>query len=69
VGFGGPVHGRVRCQEPTTADDQPPSLPTRARPAGGYAQQFDVQFSSLAQRRSVPDYLQGLLVPRDRNRR
>jgi hypothetical protein len=68
VGFGGPVHGRVRCQEPTTADDQPPSLPTRARPLEGYAQQFDALFSSLAQRRSVPDYLQGLLLPRDRNK-
>jgi DDE superfamily endonuclease len=35
VGFGGPVHGRGRCQEPMTADDQPPSMRTRARPAGG----------------------------------
>ena len=43
-------------------------MPTRARPAGGYAQQFDALFLSLAQRRSFPDYLEGLLLPRDRNR-
>jgi SRSO17 transposase len=32
-----------------------------------YAQRCDVLFSSLAQRRGLPDYLQGLL-PRDRNK-
>jgi SRSO17 transposase len=33
-----------------------------------YAAQFDVLFSSLAQRRGLRDYLQGLLLPRDRNK-
>jgi hypothetical protein len=33
-----------------------------------YAQRFDVLFSSLAQRRGFRDYLQGLLLPRDRNK-
>jgi SRSO17 transposase len=33
-----------------------------------YAQRFDVLFSSLAQRRGLRDYLQGLLLPRDRNK-
>jgi hypothetical protein len=33
-----------------------------------YAQLLDVEFSSLAQRRGLRDYLQGLLLPRDRNK-
>jgi DDE superfamily endonuclease len=33
-----------------------------------YAQRFDILFSSLAQRRGFRDYLQGLLLPRDRNK-
>jgi SRSO17 transposase len=33
-----------------------------------YALRFDVLFSSLAQRRGLRDYLQGLLLPRDRNK-
>ena len=33
-----------------------------------YAAQFDVLFSSLAQRRGLRDYVQGLLLPRDRNK-
>jgi SRSO17 transposase len=33
-----------------------------------YAQQLDVEFSSLAQRRGFRGYLQGLLLPRDRNK-
>jgi hypothetical protein len=33
-----------------------------------YAGQFDPLFSSLAQRRGLRDYLQGLLLPRDRNK-
>jgi hypothetical protein len=33
-----------------------------------YAQQFDMLFSSLAQLRGFRDYLQGLLLPRDRNK-
>src|SRR5512132_3329262 len=33
-----------------------------------YAAHFDVLFSSLAQRRGLRDYVQGLLLPRDRNK-
>jgi hypothetical protein len=33
-----------------------------------YAAQFDGLFASLAQRRGLRDYLQGLLLPRDRNK-
>jgi SRSO17 transposase len=43
-------------------------LPARAGPAGDYAQRFDALFSRLAQRRSLRDDLQGLLLPRDRNK-
>ena len=43
--------------------------PPAPGPLEGYAQQFEALFSSLAQRRSFPDYLEGLLLPRDRNRR
>jgi DDE superfamily endonuclease len=34
----------------------------------GYAAEFDGLFRSLAQRRGFRDYLQGLLLPRDRNK-
>jgi SRSO17 transposase len=44
-----------------------PCLPAPG-PLEVYAQRFDVLFSSLAQRRSFRDYLQGLLLPRDRNK-
>ncbi|MHB1160026.1 MAG: IS701 family transposase [Chloroflexota bacterium] len=37
-------------------------------PVEGYALQFDDLFSSLAQRRGFRTYLQGLLLPRDRNK-
>jgi len=42
----------------------------RPRPARwrGYASRFDSLFSSLAQRRGFRDYLQDLLLPRDRNK-
>ena len=33
-----------------------------------YAQQFDACFGTLAQRRAVRAHLQGLLLPRDRNK-
>src|SRR4030095_12274621 len=42
--------------------------PPAPGPLEGYAQRFDVLFSSLAQRRGLRDYLQGLLLPRDRNK-
>src|SRR6266508_908870 len=42
--------------------------PPAPGPLEGYAERFDVLFSSLAQRRGFRDYLQGLLLPRDRNK-
>jgi hypothetical protein len=42
--------------------------PPAPGPLEAYAQQFDMLFSSLAQRRGFRDYLQGLLAPRDRNK-
>ncbi len=33
-----------------------------------YVAQFDAQFASVAQRRAIRDYLQGLLLPRERNK-
>ncbi len=37
-------------------------------PLEAYVQQFDDLFASLAQRRAFRDYLQGLLLPRERNK-
>ena len=42
--------------------------PPAPGPLEDYAQRFDGLFSSLAQRRGLRDYLQGLLLPRDRNK-
>ena len=42
--------------------------PPAPGPLEAYAQQFDILFSSLAQRRGFRDYLRGLLLPRDRNK-
>jgi SRSO17 transposase len=42
--------------------------PPAPGPLEDYAQRFDSLFSSLAQRRGFRDYLQGLLLPRDRNK-
>ena len=42
--------------------------PPAPGPLEDYAQQFDSLWSSLAQRRGLRDYLQGLLLPRDRNK-
>jgi SRSO17 transposase len=42
--------------------------PPAPGPLEDYAQRFDPVFSSLAQRRGFRDYLQGLLLPRDRNK-
>jgi hypothetical protein len=60
------VVSAAKSQRPPMTSRRP--CPPAPRTAGGYAQQFDAQFSSPAQRRSFPDYLQGLLLPRDRNR-
>jgi hypothetical protein len=43
-----------------------PWPPAPGRPEG-YAQTFAALLSSLAQRRGLRDYLQGLLLPRDRS--
>jgi SRSO17 transposase len=42
--------------------------PPAPGPLEDSAQWFDPVFASLAQRRGFRDYLQGLLVPRDRNK-
>ena len=42
--------------------------PPAPRPPEDYAAQFDPLFGSLAQRRGLRAYLQGLLLPRDRNK-
>jgi SRSO17 transposase len=42
--------------------------PPAPGPLEDHAQRFDPVFSSLAQRRGFRDYLQGLLLPRDRNK-
>jgi hypothetical protein len=44
------------------------SCPPAPGPLEAYAQRLDPLFSSLAQRRGLRDYLQGLLLPRDRNK-
>lgn len=42
--------------------------PPAPGPLEDYAQSFDELFSTLAQRRGFREYLQGLLLPRDRNK-
>src|SRR5215211_2753713 len=42
--------------------------PPAPGPLEAYATQFDPLLNSLAQRRGLRDYLQGLLLPRDRNK-
>jgi hypothetical protein len=42
--------------------------PEAPGPLEAYARQFDACFGSLAQRRAFRAYLQGLLLPRDRNK-
>src|SRR6266511_3301564 len=42
--------------------------PPAPGPLEDYAARFDPLLSSLAQRRGLRDYLQGLLLPRDRNK-
>ncbi len=42
--------------------------PPAPGPLEDYAAQFDALWGSLAQRRGLRDYLQGLLLPRDRNK-
>jgi hypothetical protein len=42
--------------------------PPAPGPLEDYAAKFDAMFRSLAQRRGFRDYLQGLLLPRNRNK-
>jgi SRSO17 transposase len=42
--------------------------PPAPGPLEAYAAQFDPLFGTLAQRRNFREYLQGLLLPRDRNK-
>jgi hypothetical protein len=44
------------------------ACPPPPRPLEDYAAQFDALFARLAQRRGLRAYLQGLLLPRDRNK-
>ena len=44
------------------------SCPPAPGPLEEYAARFDGLFSSLAQRRGFREYLQGLLLPRERNK-
>src|SRR5262244_2381572 len=42
--------------------------PAAPGPLEAYTAQFDLLFGTLAQRRGFREYLQGLLLPRDRNK-
>src|SRR4051812_42027712 len=44
------------------------ACPPAPGPLEGYAARFDALFGRLGQRRGFRDYLQGLLLPRDRNK-
>jgi SRSO17 transposase len=44
------------------------ACPPAPGPLEDYARQFDDRFETLAQRRGFREYLQGLLLPRDRNK-
>ena len=44
------------------------ACPPAPGPLEDYAARFDALWGSLAQRRGLRDYLQGLLLPRDRNK-
>jgi DDE superfamily endonuclease len=55
----------ARSHPPMTSRRPCPPAPG---PLEHYAQQFDPLLASVAQRRGLRDYLQGLLLPRDRNK-
>src|SRR6266498_156509 len=60
VGMGGRRGGHcVTARKP---------CPEAPGPLEDYARRFDGDFESLAQRRAFREYLQGLLLPRDRNK-
>jgi SRSO17 transposase len=56
----------TRSQRPPMTTRRP--CPPAPGPLEGYATQFDPLLASVAQRRGFRDYLQGLLLPRDRNK-
>src|SRR5215218_7341337 len=56
----------TRSQRPPMATRRP--CPPAPGPLEGYATQSDPLLASVAQRRGFRDYLQGLLLPRDRNK-
>lgn len=58
---------RRLCPEVRTVTKRLPCPPAPG-PLEDYAAQFDALFSRLAQRRGLRAYLQGLLLPRDRNK-
>src|SRR5918995_728376 len=60
------VLSAARSPTPPMTSRRP--CPPAPGPLDPYAQRFDLLFSSLAQRRGFRDYLQGLLLPRDRNK-
>ena len=49
-------------------DDPTRDVPARPGPLEAFAAEFDPLFGGLAQRRGFRAYLQGLLLPRDRNK-
>src|SRR5918995_7013485 len=55
---------RRRCNEMSKRLPCPPA----PGPLEEYAAHFDELFATLAQRRGFREYLQGLLLPRDRNK-
>src|ERR671935_1848701 len=58
----------ARRQEPPPPMTSRRPCPPAPGPLEDYTQQFDMLFSSLAQRRGFRGYLQGLLLPRDRHK-
>src|SRR5829696_9030764 len=55
---------RRRCNEMSKRLPCPPA----PGPLEDYAENFDDLFATLAQRRGFREYLQGLLLPKDRNK-
>ncbi len=58
-----PARRQEQCRWPP-----PPPCPPAPGPLEDYAGRFDPLLASLAQRRGLRDYLQGLLLPRGRNK-
>jgi DDE superfamily endonuclease len=67
VGWGVQQGFRRLCPEVRTVTKRL-ACPPAPGPLEDYAAQFDALFTRLAQRRGLRAYLQGLLLPRDRNK-